>query len=185
MGFPRQQYWSGLPCPPPGNLPDQGIKPKEHQRSASLGRGWGASSPRVYGSWTPGFQILSLENCEKKFCCLKPPSFFCFFLKFFNFILAYRQLIMFAILSDAQPRDSAIHVHEPILSQISLPSRLPHGLEDSSLHCTVGPCWLSTLNTALCAWHLTFSLTTPSSHSSTLVIESSFSMFVSLFLFRK
>ena len=27
MGFPRQEYWSGLPCPPPGDLPDPGIKP--------------------------------------------------------------------------------------------------------------------------------------------------------------
>ena len=27
MGFSRQEYWSGLSCPPPGDLPDQGIKP--------------------------------------------------------------------------------------------------------------------------------------------------------------
>ena len=27
MGFSRQEYWSGLPCPPPGHLPDPGIKP--------------------------------------------------------------------------------------------------------------------------------------------------------------
>ena len=26
MGFSRQEYWSGLPCPPPGDLPDPGIK---------------------------------------------------------------------------------------------------------------------------------------------------------------
>ena len=26
MAFPRQEYWSGLPCPHPGNLPDPGIK---------------------------------------------------------------------------------------------------------------------------------------------------------------
>ena len=26
MGFSRQAYWSGLPCPPPGDLPDTGIK---------------------------------------------------------------------------------------------------------------------------------------------------------------
>ena len=26
MGFSRQEYWSGLPCPPPGDLPDQGVK---------------------------------------------------------------------------------------------------------------------------------------------------------------
>ena len=27
MGFSRQEYWSGLPCPPPGDLPDSEIKP--------------------------------------------------------------------------------------------------------------------------------------------------------------
>ena len=26
MGFSRQEYWSGLPCLPPGDLPDPGIK---------------------------------------------------------------------------------------------------------------------------------------------------------------
>jgi len=27
MGFSRQEYWSRLPCPPPGYLPDPGNKP--------------------------------------------------------------------------------------------------------------------------------------------------------------
>ena len=27
MGFSRQEYWSGLPRPPPGDLPDPGIEP--------------------------------------------------------------------------------------------------------------------------------------------------------------
>ena len=27
MGFSRQEYWSGLPLPSPGDLPDPGIKP--------------------------------------------------------------------------------------------------------------------------------------------------------------
>ena len=26
MGFSRQEYWSGFPCPPPGDLPNPGIK---------------------------------------------------------------------------------------------------------------------------------------------------------------
>ena len=26
MGFSRQEYWSGLPFPPPGALPDPGIE---------------------------------------------------------------------------------------------------------------------------------------------------------------
>ena len=27
MGFSRQEYWNGLPSPPPGDLPNLGIKP--------------------------------------------------------------------------------------------------------------------------------------------------------------
>ena len=27
MGFSRQEHWSGLPCPSPGDLPDPGIEP--------------------------------------------------------------------------------------------------------------------------------------------------------------
>ena len=27
MGFPRQEYWSGLPVPPPEDIPDPGIEP--------------------------------------------------------------------------------------------------------------------------------------------------------------
>ena len=27
MEFSGQEYWSGLPCPPPGDLPNPGIKP--------------------------------------------------------------------------------------------------------------------------------------------------------------
>jgi len=27
LGFPRQEYWSGLPFPSPGDLPDPGIEP--------------------------------------------------------------------------------------------------------------------------------------------------------------
>ena len=28
MGFSRQEYWSGLSCPPPGDHPNPGIKPR-------------------------------------------------------------------------------------------------------------------------------------------------------------
>ena len=28
VGFSSQEYWSGLPCPPPRNLPDLGVEPK-------------------------------------------------------------------------------------------------------------------------------------------------------------
>ena len=34
MGFSKQEYWSGLPCPPPGDFPDTGIKPVSPEASA-------------------------------------------------------------------------------------------------------------------------------------------------------
>ena len=38
MGFSRQEYWGGLPCPPPGDLPDPGIKPTSLSSPALAGR---------------------------------------------------------------------------------------------------------------------------------------------------
>ena len=38
MGFSRQEDWSGLPCPPLGDLPDPGIKPSSLMSPALAGR---------------------------------------------------------------------------------------------------------------------------------------------------
>ena len=37
-GFSRQEYWSGLLCPPPGDLPNPGIEPMSLMSPASAGR---------------------------------------------------------------------------------------------------------------------------------------------------
>ena len=43
------------------------------------------------------------------------------------------------------------YIHTGVHSSPSpLPSRLAHSIEYSSLFCRVGPCWLSTLNIAVC-----------------------------------
>ena len=34
MGFPRQEYWSGLPFPPPGDLPNLGMEPSSPEPAA-------------------------------------------------------------------------------------------------------------------------------------------------------
>ena len=34
MGLSRQEYWSGLPFPPPGDLPNPGIKPTSTESPA-------------------------------------------------------------------------------------------------------------------------------------------------------
>jgi len=38
MGFPRQKYWSGLPFPPPGDLPYPEIEPMSLASAALAGR---------------------------------------------------------------------------------------------------------------------------------------------------
>ena len=38
MGFPRQEYRSGLPCPPPGDLPKPGLKPLSLKSPALAGQ---------------------------------------------------------------------------------------------------------------------------------------------------
>ena len=37
MGFSRQEYWSGLSCPLPGDLPDPGIEPGSLKSPALAG----------------------------------------------------------------------------------------------------------------------------------------------------
>ena len=61
MGFYRQEYWSGLPFPSPGHLPDPGIEPVSLESAALAGRfsttsaTWGPPSSSVArsNSWRP------------------------------------------------------------------------------------------------------------------------------------
>ena len=45
MGFFRQEYWSGLPFPSPGDLPDPGIKPASLVSPALAGGFFTSESP--------------------------------------------------------------------------------------------------------------------------------------------
>ena len=45
MGFPRHEYWSGLPFHPPGDLPDPGIKPASPVSLALAGRFFATEPP--------------------------------------------------------------------------------------------------------------------------------------------
>ena len=53
MGFSRQEYWSGLPCPPPGDLSDPGIKP-----------GYPTLVGRFFTTEQPGRSIPSPKNIQ-------------------------------------------------------------------------------------------------------------------------
>ena len=58
MGFSRQEYWSGLLCPPPGHLPNPGIEPVSLTSPALAGwflttsTTWEAQSYISYSYWS-------------------------------------------------------------------------------------------------------------------------------------
>ena len=62
MGFPRQEYWSGLPFPSPGDLPDPGMEPMS---LASL-----ALTGRLFTTVPPGkphmFKYMYVNNSDLK-----------------------------------------------------------------------------------------------------------------------
>jgi len=45
VGFIRQEYWSGLPFPPPGDLPNPGIEPESPAPLALAGRFFTTAPP--------------------------------------------------------------------------------------------------------------------------------------------
>ena len=62
MGFSRQEYWSGLPFPSPGDLPDPGIKP----RSPALQVDALSSEPPLQGKGeTEGLCVGEEEGPQK------------------------------------------------------------------------------------------------------------------------
>ena len=61
MGFSRQEYWSGLPCPPPGDLPDIGIEVSSLRSPALAGRFFTTSTPREW-MCTKSWHITSIYN---------------------------------------------------------------------------------------------------------------------------
>ena len=79
MGFSRQEHWSGLPCPPPGDLPDPGTEPRSPALQADsepLGKPLPSTASSVQSlsrvrlfttTWTVGHQApLSLEFSRKE-----------------------------------------------------------------------------------------------------------------------
>ena len=62
MGFSRQEYWSGLPCPPPGDIPDPGIKPASLRSPALAGEVFTTSAPQP----TPREALISHAPIQNK-----------------------------------------------------------------------------------------------------------------------
>ena len=54
IGLSRQEYWSGLPCSPPGGLPNSGIEPK-FLMSPALAGGFFTTS----ATWEAPYDLLT------------------------------------------------------------------------------------------------------------------------------
>ena len=57
IGFPKQEYWSGLPCPPPGDLPDPEMEP-ESLISPALAGGFFTTSATWEAQITSKYQQI-------------------------------------------------------------------------------------------------------------------------------
>ena len=66
MGFPRQEYWSGLPFPPPGDLPNPGTEPKSLVPPALAGGFFTTEPP---GKPTLGSVFLNHSISYYNFVC--------------------------------------------------------------------------------------------------------------------
>ena len=64
-GFSRQEYWSGLPCPPSGDLPDPGIEPAS-LTSPSLADGFFTTSATWEEPDTALLVVKHIEICTSR-----------------------------------------------------------------------------------------------------------------------
>ena len=69
MGFSRQEYWSGLPSPPPRDLPDPGIEPKSLASPALAGGFFTTSATweAPVGHSLVGNRFLPVERVNEAF----------------------------------------------------------------------------------------------------------------------
>ena len=63
MGFSRQEYWSGLPLHPAGDLPHPGIKPMSFEASALAGEFFTTEAPGNPCSLSG--MLLYVKHCSK------------------------------------------------------------------------------------------------------------------------
>ena len=72
MGFSRQEYWNGLPCPTPGDLPDPGIEPGSSalQADSSLSEARGKPQNTGVGCHALLQGISSTQGSNPHLLCL-------------------------------------------------------------------------------------------------------------------
>ena len=70
LGFSRQEYWSGLPYPPPGDPPDPGIEPRSLMSPALAGGLFTTSATLVkHKTWYASSRFSINEPVSSEPCC--------------------------------------------------------------------------------------------------------------------
>ena len=118
MRFSRQEYWSVLPFPPPGDLPDPGIKPT----SSALADGFFTTEPpgKPYSVYVPilTIAIFYLPFLRFAFCI-------CLILNFSHVFLHFQYLLLSKMKTSFQGVQHNCHCPTPHLmnkSRQPLPS---------------------------------------------------------------
>ena len=72
MGFSRQEYWRGLPFPPPGTLLDPGIEPMSLMSPALVG--WFLTTSVTWEAQTKHEALLNMPMKVSLFCFSRSPG---------------------------------------------------------------------------------------------------------------
>ena len=153
-GFSRQEYWSRLPFPSPGDLPDPGIEPRSPalqpdtllseppgKSMAVLGEGNGSpllcsclENPRDRGAWWAAVYGFAQSRTR-----LKWPSSSMAILSGFEFVLLYAEWENLCDRRDRQKESSKIsRLEQAFKCRILLPSR--------EVHCQLLLFWIAVTN---------------------------------------
>ena len=84
MGFSRQEYWSGLPCPPPGSCPKPRTESESLMSPALAGRFFTTST-----TWEARYLLLNFKLMESQYVCL------CFWLLWFSIVCVWVLFLLF------------------------------------------------------------------------------------------
>ena len=68
MDMSRQEYWGGLPCPPPGDLPDPGVEP-----ASSVSLALQADSLTTEPPGKPSVNITYIKSSDLPYIVLHIP----------------------------------------------------------------------------------------------------------------
>ena len=166
LGFPRQEYWSGLPFLPPGGLSNPGIHPEFPVFPSLAGGFFTIEPPRCSAKtklllWRRSLKVVVPVWIIYKGCHSGPNIEIHWFSLFevicsilvFKFFIEVWLIYNIVLISAVQKSNSVICIYQCIC-HFFFHYGLSQNTEYSSMCCPIGPCCLSILNIPVCIWNL-------------------------------